>query len=168
MKLTNGAGVDSAIEALGSEQTIQNAIKVTNPVALFPMPATTARATTLESRVWIGASAWRRKQSAPVFCPGGRLRMERLIRLLQAGRVDPTRMTTHTFEFRELGQSVRDYGQEARRGHETIDRFLIVLSAGTAEEKLASVHQFDYFGTAPFDFGTMPIGHRSQVVRGWG
>ncbi len=31
MELTNGEGVDSAIEALGSEQTLQNAIKVTKP-----------------------------------------------------------------------------------------------------------------------------------------
>jgi threonine dehydrogenase-like Zn-dependent dehydrogenase len=31
--------------------------------------------------------------------------MERLIRLLQAGRVDPTKMTTHTFEFRDLDKA---------------------------------------------------------------
>ncbi len=31
MELTNGEGVYSAIEALGSEQTLQNAIKVTKP-----------------------------------------------------------------------------------------------------------------------------------------
>jgi threonine dehydrogenase-like Zn-dependent dehydrogenase len=36
------------------------------------------------------------------LCPGGRLRMERLLRLLQGGRVDPTRLTTHTFRFDEL------------------------------------------------------------------
>jgi threonine dehydrogenase-like Zn-dependent dehydrogenase len=28
--------------------------------------------------------------------------MERLLRLLQGGRVDPTRLTTHTFRFDEL------------------------------------------------------------------
>ena len=36
------------------------------------------------------------------LCPGGRLRMERLLRLLQTGRVDPTRLTTHTFRFDDL------------------------------------------------------------------
>ena len=36
------------------------------------------------------------------LCPGGRLRMERLLRLLQGGRVDPTRLTTHTLRFDEL------------------------------------------------------------------
>ena len=39
------------------------------------------------------------------LCPGGRLRMERLIRLLQTGRVDPARMTTHTFEFGALDRA---------------------------------------------------------------
>jgi threonine dehydrogenase-like Zn-dependent dehydrogenase len=36
------------------------------------------------------------------LCPGGRLRMERLLRVLQGGRVDPTQMTTHTFRFDEM------------------------------------------------------------------
>jgi len=96
------------------------------------------------------------------LCPGGRLRMERLIRCCKPGASIDADDDPYVRVSRAR-QSVRDYGQEARRGHETIDRFLIVLSAGTdGERKLASVHQFDYFGTAPFDFGTMPIGHRSQ------
>jgi threonine dehydrogenase-like Zn-dependent dehydrogenase len=39
------------------------------------------------------------------LCPGGRLRMERLLRLLQGGRVDPTRLTTHSFRFDEVGRA---------------------------------------------------------------
>src|SRR5438876_1153467 len=36
------------------------------------------------------------------LCPGGRLRMERLLRVLEMKRVDPTLMTTHTFPFDEM------------------------------------------------------------------
>jgi threonine dehydrogenase-like Zn-dependent dehydrogenase len=36
------------------------------------------------------------------LCPGGHLRMERLLRVLQAGLVDPTKLTTHTFKFEEM------------------------------------------------------------------
>jgi threonine dehydrogenase-like Zn-dependent dehydrogenase len=36
------------------------------------------------------------------LCPGGRLRLIRLLRMLETGRVDPTPMTTHTFPFSEL------------------------------------------------------------------
>lgn len=36
------------------------------------------------------------------LCPGGSERMERIFRLLQSGRVDPTPMTTHTFGFDDV------------------------------------------------------------------
>jgi threonine dehydrogenase-like Zn-dependent dehydrogenase len=36
------------------------------------------------------------------LCPGGRERMERLFRMLERGRVDPTPLTTHRFPFAEL------------------------------------------------------------------
>jgi threonine dehydrogenase-like Zn-dependent dehydrogenase len=36
------------------------------------------------------------------LCPGGRLRMDRMLQLLRSGRIDPTRMTTHTFPFAQL------------------------------------------------------------------
>ena len=39
------------------------------------------------------------------LCPGGRLRLERLLRIIETGRVDPTRMTTHTFGFSDLEQA---------------------------------------------------------------
>ncbi|MER7707832.1 hypothetical protein ABTX81_33680 [Kitasatospora sp. NPDC097605] len=36
------------------------------------------------------------------LCPGGRLRMERLLRVLERKRLDPTYMTTHEFRFDEM------------------------------------------------------------------
>jgi isopropanol dehydrogenase (NADP+) len=39
------------------------------------------------------------------LCPGGRLRLQRLIRLLQSRKIDPTRMTTHTFKFCEADKA---------------------------------------------------------------
>jgi threonine dehydrogenase-like Zn-dependent dehydrogenase len=40
------------------------------------------------------------------LCPGGRLRMERLLRVLETDRVDPTTMTTHTFAFDEMPRAI--------------------------------------------------------------
>jgi isopropanol dehydrogenase (NADP+) len=40
-----------------------------------------------------------------VLCPWGRLRMERLLRVLESRRLDPTHMTTHTFGFDEMDQA---------------------------------------------------------------
>ena len=42
------------------------------------------------------------KTIATGLCPGGRLRMQRLLRVLESGRVDPTLMTTHTFSFDDM------------------------------------------------------------------
>jgi threonine dehydrogenase-like Zn-dependent dehydrogenase len=45
------------------------------------------------------------KTIATGLCPGGRLRMERLLRVLESGRVDPTHMTTHRFDFDDMEQA---------------------------------------------------------------
>ncbi|MFJ6662472.1 hypothetical protein [Streptomyces sp. NPDC091383] len=42
------------------------------------------------------------KTIATGLCPGRRLRMERLLRVLENKRLDPTRLTTHRFPFSEM------------------------------------------------------------------
>jgi isopropanol dehydrogenase (NADP+) len=39
------------------------------------------------------------------LCPGGRLRMQRLLRLLETKRIDPTPMTTHCFPFEQIDKA---------------------------------------------------------------
>ena len=36
------------------------------------------------------------------LCPGGSERMNRLLRMMQVGRIDPTPMTTHRFRFDDV------------------------------------------------------------------
>jgi threonine dehydrogenase-like Zn-dependent dehydrogenase len=36
------------------------------------------------------------------LCPGGALRIRRMLRLLENDLVDPTKMTTHEFDFAEI------------------------------------------------------------------
>lgn len=36
------------------------------------------------------------------LCPGGRVRMERLLRLIKNNRIDPTPLTSHTFHFNDI------------------------------------------------------------------
>jgi isopropanol dehydrogenase (NADP+) len=45
------------------------------------------------------------KTIATGLCPGGRLRMERLLQILETGRVDPTLMTTHQFPFDQMDRA---------------------------------------------------------------
>ncbi len=105
MKLTGGVGVDSAIEALGSEQTFQNAIRVTKPGGTISNAGYHGKG----DFVGIPRLDWgvgmAEKTIRTGLCPGGRLRMERLLRLLQTDRIDPTPMTTHSFEFSKLDKA---------------------------------------------------------------
>ena len=103
MALTGGEGVDAAIEAFGFPETFEGCLRVTkaggrvsnigyhgenpNPLQL-PLDA-----------FGLGMND---KAIHTGLCPGGSERMGRLIRLLQTGRVDPTPMTTHRFDFSEV------------------------------------------------------------------
>jgi len=102
-QLTNGIGVDAAIEALGLPVTFENCIKSTRPggvisnigyhgeagsVLQIPLP-----------EFGLGMSD---KKIRTALCPGGRERMARLLRLIENGRVDPTPLTTHRFPFADV------------------------------------------------------------------
>ena len=52
------------------------------------------------------------KTIATGLCPGGRLRMQRLLRVLDSNRVDPTHMTTHTFGFDEMERAFEVSGKK--------------------------------------------------------
>ncbi|HEY2509142.1 MAG TPA: NAD(P)-dependent alcohol dehydrogenase [Streptosporangiaceae bacterium] len=102
MDLTDGDGVDTAIEALGADATFQTCVKITKPGG------------TISNTGYFGEGEFVRiprvewgvgmadKTIATGLCPGGSLRMQRLLRVLEAGRIDPTLMTTHTFGFDDI------------------------------------------------------------------
>jgi threonine dehydrogenase-like Zn-dependent dehydrogenase len=94
--------VDTAIEALGADATFQTAVRIVKPGGTVSNIGYYGEG----DFVRIPRAEWgvgmADKTIASGLCPGGRLRMERLLRILEAQRVDPTRMTTHTFSFDEM------------------------------------------------------------------
>ncbi len=102
MDLTGGEGVDSAIEALGGDLSFQNAIRVTKPGATISNAGYHGKGEFVHIPRMEWGVGMAEKTIRTGLCPGGRMRMERLLRLIQGGRVDPTRLTTHTFRFDEL------------------------------------------------------------------
>jgi len=102
LELTDGQGVDTAIEALGADATFQTAVKITKAGG------------TISNIGYVGEGDYVRipridwgvgmaeKTITTGLCPGGRLRMQRLLRVLENKRVDPTLMTTHTFGFDDM------------------------------------------------------------------
>ncbi len=102
LELTDGQGVDTAIEALGADLTFQNAIKVTKAGGTISNVGYHGHGEFVHlPRVEWGVGM-AEKTITTGLCPGGRLRMERLLRVLEMKRVDPTLMTTHTFPFSEM------------------------------------------------------------------
>lgn len=102
LALTGGRGVDSAIEALGTARTFAACVNATRPGGtisnigyhgdgdVVPIPRLG----------WgVGMSD---KTIRTALCPGGSERMSRLLRLIQAGRVDPLALTSHRFGFSEI------------------------------------------------------------------
>jgi threonine dehydrogenase-like Zn-dependent dehydrogenase len=105
LDLTDGQGVDTAIEALGSDVTFQNAIKVTKAGGTISNVGYHGHGDFVHiPRVEWGVGM-AEKSIKTGLCPGGRLRMERLLRVLEMKRVDPTLMTTHTFPFSEMDRA---------------------------------------------------------------
>src|SRR5262249_50051978 len=83
LDLTDGQGVDTAIEALGADITFQNAIKVTKAGGTisnigYHGHGDFVRIPRLEWGVGMAE-----KTITTSLCPGGRLRMQRLLRVLE-------------------------------------------------------------------------------------
>lgn len=102
LDLTGRVGVDSAIEALGSDMTFQNAIRVTRPGGTISNVGYHGHGEYVHvPRIEWGVGL-AEKTIATGLCTGGRLRMQRLLKLLELRKIDPTPMTTHTFPFKEI------------------------------------------------------------------
>lgn len=102
MDLTDGQGVDASIEALGAQKTFEDCISATRPGGTISNIGYHGEGDTVN----IPRSAWgvgmSDKTITTGLCPGGKERMQRLLRLIETGRVDPTPMTTHTFDFKDI------------------------------------------------------------------
>jgi threonine dehydrogenase-like Zn-dependent dehydrogenase len=102
LDLTDGEGVDAAIEALGASAVLANCVRVTKPGGLISNAGYHGQGDFVSiPRVEWGVGM-AEKDIVTGLCPGGRLRLQRLLRLLENGRLDPTPLTTHTFTFPDL------------------------------------------------------------------
>lgn len=101
LELTGGEGVDTSIEALGADVTFQAAVKATKPGGTVSNTGYFGEGEFVHIPRLDWGVGMAEKTIATGLCPGGRLRMERLLRVLQSG-LDPTLMTTHTFSFDDM------------------------------------------------------------------
>jgi Zn-dependent alcohol dehydrogenase len=100
MRITDGRGVDVAIEALGTQQTFESALRVLRPGGTL----SSLGVYSTDLRIPLGAFAAGLGDHTIVttLCPGGKERMRRLMEVIRSGRVDLTPMVTHRFKLDDI------------------------------------------------------------------
>ncbi|MEA5009922.1 NAD(P)-dependent alcohol dehydrogenase [Clostridium tyrobutyricum] len=95
-ELTNEEGVDRVIMAGGGTDTLGQAIKMLKPGGVVSNVNYHGSGDLVIPRVEWGCGM-AHKTIKGGLCPGGRLRMERLIDLIEYGRIDPSKLVTHVY-----------------------------------------------------------------------
>ena len=98
--LTRGRGVDVAIEALGTSQTFESALKVLRPGGTLSSLGVYSGKLSIPLEPF--AAGLGDHKIVTTLCPGGKERMRRLMELVRHGRVDLRPLLTHTFTLDEI------------------------------------------------------------------
>ena len=100
MRLTDGRGVDVAIEALGTQGTFEAALRVLRPGGT--LSSLGVYSTDLRIPLGAFAAGLGDHRIVTTLCPGGKERMRRLMEVIRAGRVDLKPMVTHRFRLDDI------------------------------------------------------------------
>ena len=98
MDLTEGKGVDAAIIAGGNADIMATAVKIVKPGGTIANVNYFGEGDVLPVPRLEWGCGMAHKTIKGGLCPGGRLRMERLINLVFYKRVDPSKLVTHVFQ----------------------------------------------------------------------
>ena len=104
-----GGGADVAIEALGMEETFENALRCLRPGGtLSSLGVYSGKLQVPYDAFAAGIGDYR---ITTTLCPGGKERMRRLMEVVKGGRVDFTPLLTHTFSLDEIKEGYRVFGE---------------------------------------------------------
>jgi threonine dehydrogenase-like Zn-dependent dehydrogenase len=110
MKLTDGRGVDVAIEALGTQGTFESALRVLRP------GGTLSSLGVYSNDLKIPLSAFSAglgdNKIITSLCPGGKERMRRLMNVVASGRVDLKSLVTHRFKLDDIEAAYDLFGHQ--------------------------------------------------------
>jgi threonine dehydrogenase-like Zn-dependent dehydrogenase len=104
-RLTRGYGADVAIEALGTQQTFESALRSLRPGGT--LSSLGVYSGKLEMPYAAFAAGLGDHRIVTTLCPGGKERMGRLIAMVQSGRFDPTPLLTHRFRLSQMDEAYR-------------------------------------------------------------
>ena len=100
LKLTGGKGADSAIEALGTQRTFENAMQVIKPGGTLSSLGVYSEDLKIPLASFAAGLGDHTIRTA--LCPGGKERMRRLMNVIQADRLDLGVMVTHHYKLDDI------------------------------------------------------------------
>ena len=100
MRLTNGRGVDVAIEALGTQATFEACLRVIRPGGV--LSSLGVYSSDLKLPLGAFAAGLGDHTIVTTLCPGGKERMRRLMNVIRSGRADLRGLVTHRFRLEEI------------------------------------------------------------------
>jgi threonine dehydrogenase-like Zn-dependent dehydrogenase len=110
MRLTDGRGVDVAIEALGTQATFAGALRVLRPGGT--LSSLGVYSTDLTIPLASFAAGLADTKIVTTLCPGGKERMRRLMAVVEAGQVDLRALVTHRYRLDEIEAAYDLFGHQ--------------------------------------------------------
>ncbi len=103
MALTDGRGVDVAIEALGTQGTFESALRVLRPGGTLSSLGVYSS----DLKIPLGAfsAGLGDNRIVTTLCPGGKERMRRLMEVCGSGRIDLKPLVTHRFKLDDIEEA---------------------------------------------------------------
>jgi len=107
-RLTDG-GADVAIEALGTQQTFESALRSLRPAGTLSSLGVYSGKLQIPYEAFAAGIGDHRIVTS--LCPGGKERMRRLMEIVRSGRVDLTPLLTHTFPLERISEAYDLFGE---------------------------------------------------------
>ncbi|HEY0984444.1 NAD(P)-dependent alcohol dehydrogenase [Schlesneria sp.] len=103
LSATNGRGVDVAIEALGTQSTLESCLRVLRPGGVLSSLGVYSGKLTLPPDAF--AAGLGDHSIITSLCPGGKERMRRLMNVVESGRADLRPFVTHRFKLDQIEEA---------------------------------------------------------------
>jgi threonine dehydrogenase-like Zn-dependent dehydrogenase len=109
IKRETGGGADVSIEALGLQQTFEQALRCLRPGGTLSSLGVYSGKLQLPYDAFAAGIGDHR--IVTTLCPGGKERMRRLLSLVAGGRFDPKPLVTHTMPLERIEEAYRLFGE---------------------------------------------------------
>jgi threonine dehydrogenase-like Zn-dependent dehydrogenase len=109
VKRLTGGGADVSIEALGTQQTFESALRSLRPGGTLSSLGVYSGKLQVPYEAF--AAGLGDHRIVTTLCPGGKERMRRLMEVVRAGRVDLTPLLTHTYRLDKITEAYELFGE---------------------------------------------------------